>query len=54
LPTKWTVHVGEPLHVTQRMAASLGRDERALRVQVRERLQGLVSDGLRRRRGLFV
>jgi len=54
LPTKWTVHVGEPLHVPQRTAASLGRDERALRVQVRERLQGLVSDGLRRRRGLFV
>jgi 1-acyl-sn-glycerol-3-phosphate acyltransferase len=57
LPTKWTVHVGEPLHVPQRTAAALGRDVRALRalrVQVRERLQGLVSDGLRRRRGLFV
>jgi 1-acyl-sn-glycerol-3-phosphate acyltransferase len=57
LPTKWTVHVGEPLHVPQRTAATLGRDVRALRalrVQVRERLQGLVSDGLRRRRGLFV
>ena len=57
LPTKWTVHVGEPLHVPQRTAATLGRDGRALRalrVQVRERLQGLVSDGLRRRRGLFV
>ena len=57
LPTKWTVHVGEPLHVPQGTAATLGRDVgtlRALRVQVRERLQGLVSDGLRRRRGLFV
>ena len=57
LPTKWTVHVGEPLDVPQRTAAALGRDVRALRalrVQVRERLQGLVSDGLRRRRGLFV
>jgi len=57
LPTKWTVHVGEPLHVPQRTAATLGRDVgalRALRIQVRERLQGLVSDGLRRRRGLFV
>jgi hypothetical protein len=51
------VHVGEPLHVPQRTAVALGRDVgalRALRVQVRERLQGLVSDGLRRRRGLFV
>jgi len=57
LPTKWTVHVGEPLHIPQRTATTLGRDGRALRalrVQVRERLQGLVSDGLRRRRGLFV
>src|SRR5262249_25278096 len=57
LPTKWTVHVGEPLHLPQGTAAPLGRDVgalRALRVQVRERLQGLVSDALRRRRGLFV
>src|SRR5262245_18734727 len=57
LPTKWTVHVGEPLEVPRRAAAGLGRDRRAmraLRIQVRERLQGLVSDGVRRRRGLFV
>ncbi len=56
LPTKWTVHVGEPLEVPRRTAAGLARDARAmraLRIQVRERLQGLVSDGVRRRRGLF-
>jgi 1-acyl-sn-glycerol-3-phosphate acyltransferase len=51
LPTKWTIHVGEPLD-----AAAHGGDRRALRTlreRVRERLQGLVSDGVRRRAGLF-
>src|SRR5262249_15279341 len=39
LPTKWTVHVGEPLEVPRRAAAGLARDRRAmraLRIQVRE------------------
>lgn len=51
LPTKWTIHVGEPLDPPAR-----GADARALRgwrARVRERLQGLVSDGVRRRPGLF-
>src|SRR5262245_15148236 len=51
LPTKWTLHVGEPLD-----GATHGADRRALRTvreRVRERLQGLVSDGVRRRPGLF-
>ncbi len=50
LPTKWTIHVGEPL------AAPASTDRRGLRdvrERVRERLQGLVSDGVRRRAGLF-
>jgi len=52
LPTKWTVHVGEPLAVS----AGGGRDTGVLqrvREQVRERLQGLVTEGVRRRRSLF-
>lgn len=56
LPTKWTLHIGEPLDVAARYAPAAAKDAkvlRALRAQVRERLQGLVSDGLRRRRGLF-
>lgn len=56
LPTKWTLHVGEPLDVAARWAPAAAKDAkvlRALREQVRERLQGLVSDGVRRRRGLF-
>ncbi len=57
LPTKWTIHVGEPLAVAERYPAASARDAaamRRLREQVRERLQALVSEGLRRRRGLFV
>jgi 1-acyl-sn-glycerol-3-phosphate acyltransferase len=51
LPTKWTIHVGEPL------APPARGDRRLLRgfgPRLRERLQGLVSDGVNRRRGLFV
>src|SRR5262245_6815637 len=51
LPTKWTIHIGDPLDPPAR-----GSDARALRTlrgRVRERLQGLVSDGVRRRPGLF-
>jgi 1-acyl-sn-glycerol-3-phosphate acyltransferase len=53
LPTKWTVHVGEPLDPPARGA----RDQRVLRdlgTRLRERLQALVSDGVNRRPGLFV
>lgn len=56
LPTKWTIHVGEPLIVAGRYGSDTAPDVaavRALREQVRERLQALVSEGLRRRRGLF-
>jgi 1-acyl-sn-glycerol-3-phosphate acyltransferase len=51
LPTKWTIHVGEPL------APPARGDRRLLRAfgaRLRERLQGLISDGVNRRRGLFV
>jgi len=51
LPTKWTVHVGDPLAVP-----SAGADARAMQefqARVRERLQGLLSDAVRRRPGLF-
>ncbi len=51
LPTKWTIHVGEPVDGTPHGADQ--RAMRALRARVRERLQGLMSDGVRRRRGLF-
>lgn len=57
LPTKWTLLVGEPLDPTERHSAADARNAkvvRAVRDRVRERLQGLVSDGVRRRRGLFV
>ena len=52
LPTKWTIHVGEPLEVPGRPLDRRGM--RAVRIRMRERLQGLLSDGLRRRHGLFV
>jgi 1-acyl-sn-glycerol-3-phosphate acyltransferase len=51
LPTKWTIHVGEPLDPPAR--TSDARTLRGVRERVRERLQGLVSDGVRRRAGLF-
>ena len=47
LPTKWTVHVGEPLHVPQRTAATLGRDVRAQR-----RCRGAVIFVVSKYRGL--
>ena len=57
LPTKWTLHFGEPLHVAASYEATdAGRSEMVgrLRHQVRERLQGLVLEGLRRRRSVFL
>jgi len=56
LPTKWTIHVGDPLEVARHYPAEAAHDAaavRRLRDQVRERLQGVVSEGLRRRRALF-
>jgi 1-acyl-sn-glycerol-3-phosphate acyltransferase len=52
LPTKWMLHVGAPLEIDARTAAR--GDVRHVRTQVRERLQGLVSEALGRRRGVFV
>jgi 1-acyl-sn-glycerol-3-phosphate acyltransferase len=46
LPTKWRLHVGVPLEVPAR---HVGR----LSIQLRERLQGLVSEAVGRRRGIF-
>ncbi len=57
LPTKWTLHFGEPLDVAARHPASEAGDAARvarLRDQVRERLQGLVVEGLRRRRSIFL
>jgi 1-acyl-sn-glycerol-3-phosphate acyltransferase len=51
LPTKWLLHVGTPLEIDARTAAR--GDVRHVRTQVRERLQGLVSEALGRRRGVF-
>jgi 1-acyl-sn-glycerol-3-phosphate acyltransferase len=56
LPTKWTLLAGEPLDVNARHApadASDGAAVARLRDQVRERLQALVLEGLRRRRSVF-
>ena len=56
LPTKWVIHVGEPVDVAGRHPATDATKPtavRALASQVRERLQGVVSDGLRRRRSVF-
>jgi 1-acyl-sn-glycerol-3-phosphate acyltransferase len=56
LPTKWTLHVGEPLDVAARHAPAAGTDAEAVRQvreQVRERLQALMLEGLRRRRSIF-
>jgi 1-acyl-sn-glycerol-3-phosphate acyltransferase len=57
LPTKWRLFVGDPLDTAARLRPDDARDHAAVRAlanQVRERLQGLVSDGLRRRRSLFL
>jgi 1-acyl-sn-glycerol-3-phosphate acyltransferase len=56
LPTKWRLHVGVPLETSGRSAAGRARDARQiaqLSTQLRERLQGLVSEAVGRRRGLF-
>lgn len=52
LPIKWTIHVGEPFDPPRRGAGDR-RAVRALAERVRERLQGLLSDGVGRRPGLF-
>jgi 1-acyl-sn-glycerol-3-phosphate acyltransferase len=57
LPTKWRLFVGDPLDTAARHRPGDARDPsvvRALATQLRERLQGLVSDGLQRRRSLFL
>jgi 1-acyl-sn-glycerol-3-phosphate acyltransferase len=56
LPTKWILMIGEPLDVAARHAPADARQPAAvarLRDQVRERLQALVLEGLRRRRSVF-
>ncbi len=56
LPTKWTLLVGEPLDVPKRHTPDDATDPKAvarLSDQVRERLQALVLEGLRRRRSIF-
>jgi 1-acyl-sn-glycerol-3-phosphate acyltransferase len=56
LPTKWTLLVGEPLDVAKRHTRDDAGDAKAvarLSDQVRERLQALVLEGLRRRRSIF-
>jgi 1-acyl-sn-glycerol-3-phosphate acyltransferase len=56
LPAKLTLHIGEPLDVAARHDPAEATDARAvglLRDGVRERLQALVQDGLRRRNSIF-
>jgi 1-acyl-sn-glycerol-3-phosphate acyltransferase len=56
LPTKWRLFVGDPFDVRVHHRATDANDPavvRDLATRVRERLQGVVSDGLRRRRSLF-
>jgi 1-acyl-sn-glycerol-3-phosphate acyltransferase len=57
LPSKWRIFVGDPLDTAARHRPADAGDKavvRKLASQVRERLQGLVSDGLRRRRSIFL
>lgn len=56
LPTKWTLHVGQPLEPGNLLRTSGGASTavRLARTQLRERLQGLVSEGLSRRKGVFI
>ena len=57
LPTKWLLLAGEPIDVAARHPAADADDAAAvgrLRDQVRERLQALVLEGLRRRRSVFL
>ena len=56
LPAWQQQETGEPLEVADRYQPEDTGDRermRLLRDQVRERLQGLVSEGVRRRRGIF-
>jgi 1-acyl-sn-glycerol-3-phosphate acyltransferase len=56
LPTKWILLAGDPLDVAAHHSASDARNPAAVarvRDQVRERLQALVLEGLRRRRSVF-
>jgi hypothetical protein len=55
-PTKWTLLAGDPLDVAARHPPGDAADPAVvgrLRDQVRERLQALVLEGLRRRRSVF-
>jgi 1-acyl-sn-glycerol-3-phosphate acyltransferase len=52
LPTKWTLVFGEPLDVGTEAVAD-ARAVARVRDRVRERLQALVLEGLRRRRSVF-
>jgi 1-acyl-sn-glycerol-3-phosphate acyltransferase len=57
LPTKWRIHVGEPLDTKTRFRVEDAHDPaavRKLRDEVRERLQGILSEGVRRRRSVFL
>lgn len=57
LPTKWRLHIGEPIDVANRYASTEAtRPECTGRLadQTRERLQGLILEGLRRRRSIFL
>ena len=56
LPTKWTLHVGQPLETGNlvRTGGGVGEAVKLARTQVRERLQGLVSEGLGRRKSVFL
>lgn len=57
LPTKWTLHVGDPLDTAARTTPADARDPALvgrLRDQVRERLQALVTESVRRRRSVFL
>jgi 1-acyl-sn-glycerol-3-phosphate acyltransferase len=56
LPTKWLLLAGEPLDVAARHGPEAADDSAAVgrvRDAVRERLQALVLEGLRRRRSVF-
>jgi 1-acyl-sn-glycerol-3-phosphate acyltransferase len=53
LPTKWRLHVGAPLEVGRSGAAGDARVVARVATELRERLQGLVSESVGRRRGLF-
>ncbi len=56
LPTKLTIHVGEPLDVAARHAprdAARTEAVRRVRDQTRERLQALVTEGRRQRASIF-